>query len=320
MSINNSKREYLYSLFLKFHKDIIEELISEKVDDLILEKTYVTRKVDISCIDIRGRIVLIELGLRPSDYTHYKQVNELIQQYIEENISIIIIWGALTHNAEYIENILLKIIKHPNVEFFAVGINEEILPILDKINSAQSKHQIEMLDSLLKVKEQFKIYRSLRTNINYDTSQIVKIESLEYTEKQKILIRIIERLRTDCMEYPNVHQYKNVNSNCFILGSGYQDINFKVTIDRAWVLSIELVFCQSSTKKIFEYLYSNKEEINDKFDYILEWNTKFYKIYTNINRVSSKITDIDINRFCRIVKRYLNNFDDVLKTAISSQK
>ncbi|MCB2290841.1 hypothetical protein LGK97_13930 [Clostridium sp. CS001] len=326
MSIDGSRPEYLYSIYLKKNPGELSSKIGSMLneDDIMLERVYKNvryrRKVDISAIDGKGRRVFCEIQLSKADMRHHLQVVELMD-LASEHHQTVIIWISFSLENEYINELihLLAIHNKKNIELIFLGLNEKVKELLTEINICDQYDQIELLSHLNNIGEHFistKGIKNYNNNILINTKDFSLNENFSY--KQKILIKVIKRLREDSIEYGNVYQYKDVTGNFFGLGSGYGGMDFKINIDKKNCIGIRLLFSNVKSKKVYYYLKQDMEKINNEFDYILTWNDEYQQLSTFLPLGCFSDKNKMILIFSRIVKKYLYGFDKYLKKGLNA--
>ena len=86
ISKNNSKKEFLFAIFLFLNKKILEEELGVGIRTIHLEKCFKNRKVDMNCIDSSGNKLLIELQMDLiSNKVHLEQIQTLIDEVNEKD-------------------------------------------------------------------------------------------------------------------------------------------------------------------------------------------------------------------------------------------
>lgn len=321
MSVDGSRKEYLYLVYLKLNPEELERIISSKLSEISLERKYGKRRVDISSLDLDGRKCMIEVQLSQSNDTHFKQVQELICTSGEVNT--LIVWIATKFRGQD-----LMEIKHSiaygckNIEFMALVLNEEVVTELEAINSLELFKQVEALENLKTIQQHLTLVEGIKS---YNGKPVIntKADSINsnYTYKQQFLLDVLKELRRDCRFFPNIYQYKSVDSNYFTLGSGYEDISFRIAYNRKGLVGIELIFSHIKTRPIFFKLLERKNEIEDELDYLVTaWDSRFYKIATYVNPNSYRDRGNTTKLIARIAKKYVYNFDKYIKEAIEESK
>lgn len=266
MSFDGSRKEYLYSIYLKKNPKELSKKIGGELneEDIMLERVYKNekhkRRVDISAID-KGRRLFCEIQLSKSDEKHYSQIAELID-LARTDESTLVIWIATVFTIEHVEKLMQLILLNSKkiIELVFLRLNEEVIEPLVEINQCEQCEQIKMLNRLNNIQEHFTLTNSIK---NYNDSKVnsAKDNSLKeiYTCKQKILIKVIKRLRQDCEEQGNVYQYKDVSGNCFGMGTKYGGIDFIVKVDRRNRIGIILSFSNIKSKKAYYQLKRKTE-------------------------------------------------------------
>ena len=323
MSKNNSKKEFLFAIFLKNNKEILERELGVSIKDIHLEKWFKNRRVDMNCITQDGNRLLVELQMDFHSYKgHERQVKQLVD-VVEEGEKTIIIYAMLEFREEVISELTNSILQYSekNLELIFLKIDYRVLDILKEINEL---NEVNRLKELRRLKDTDKLFAGKKgIKLYNDFMAVGKVEENDkiYSYEEKLLINIVKRLREDCSEIStNVYQYKNVNGNNFILGSGYEDITYKVACDRRARVSIELCF-NGKMKRIFHEFLKNKDFLNNEFNFILKFDERYEKIGTYYP-VTWFITERElmIKRFCRDVKAYLIGFNVHIKRSIEQIK
>jgi|GEM_PF-5892148 len=323
MSIGNSKKEFLFSIYISLNKDIIEKQLGIDIKQVYLEKWVQKRKVDMNCITNEGERLLIEVQMDITSYKeHLRQIQGLIAvANINENT--IIVYAMLDFKKDIIMELMQNVVfySEKNIRLVFLKINTVVLEMLTEINKLGESDRLKELKKLNTVDEIFVDEKDISTyNKLVSINKAKDTEYTTYNYEQRLLIDIAKRLREDCGEVStNVYQFKEVKNNNFIIGSGFQDIVFKVSSDRKKTVSIQLCF-SGNKKEIFYRLLSNQEDIQDYFNYVLKFDEKFEKIWTSypISWFHSD-REIMIKRFCRDVKTYLAGFNKYLKQAIEEE-
>ena len=322
MSIGGSCKEYLYLVYTKLFPQQLERVLSNKITDIMLEKKHQKRKIDICGYDKTGRRYLIEVQLTKSNDMHLRQVKELIRtsNQVEDTL---IVWIATKFRKDDLIKIKHKIEeRNCNIEFVALNLNEDIIPILEEINAQDTLKQVELLGKLSEIETHYKMVEGIK-NYNSKTRINAKVidSNKSYTYKQEYLLDILKESRRDCKNFPNIYQYKEVSNNYLTFGSGYQDIDIRITYNRKKLVGVEVIFAQTKSKKVFYNLLIRKSEIDDELDYIVSfWDSKYHKIATYINPLSFRDRENTVKMICRIVKKYIYTFNKYLKEEIDRGK
>ncbi|MEG0774368.1 DUF4268 domain-containing protein [Clostridium sp.] len=321
MSIDGSRKEYLYLVYLKLYPQELERITSSQLIDIALERKYGKRKVDISTYVSDGRTCMIEVQLSPSNDNHFRQVQELICR--SDEVNTLIVWVATKfRERDLIETKHSITYSGKNIEFIALAIDEEVVNKLEVINSLDSYKQVDALKNLRTIQQHLTLVEGIRS---YNGRPVIytKAEHMNnsYTYKQEFLLDILKELRKDCKFFANIYQYKSVDNNYFTLGSGYEDINFRIIYNRKKMVGVELIFSHSKSREVFFHLLNKKNEIEDELDYLVTlWDSSYHKIATYINPNSYRDRESATKLIARITKKYIYVFDKHIKEAIEDRK
>ncbi|UZW12881.1 hypothetical protein OSC52_13585 [Clostridium pasteurianum] len=323
MSKNNSKKEFLFAIFLKKNKEIIEKEVEIKIKDIHLEKWFENRRVDINCVCETGERLLIEFQMDCTSYSeHIRQIQDLIV-LSKKNEKTIIVYGMLEFKEELITELMQNIVfySEKSLELIFLEINKDVLEQLISINKLDEIGRLKELNRLSLVDKIFTAKKGIKTYNNLIITNGTKDNDTKYTYQEELLISIAKRLREDCSKIStNVYQYKIVKNNSFLIGSGLEDIAFKISLDRKGKVGVELCFSRNK-KEIFFKLLEKRDILQNEFNFILKFDERFRKIATHypISWFHSD-RELMIKRFCRDVKSYLSGFNIHLKQAVEEYR
>lgn len=316
MSINNISREFVFGLFLKFFPQVINDLAGLNIRNLELEKRFYDRKID-AYTKTTDRQIFIENQLTRSDNTHLQQIEFIIEK-VEENENTCIIWIAKSFNQVMIDEVVNRIQESKkNIEFIAIKINDELVEILDEFTLINQLNIISKLDLLLQYSKLKIIARHYREYYQVEEFEKDNLEEKVLTEKQKIMIKILEEVRKQLHYFPNVHREKNIDGNVLVIGAGVSDVVYAAGVNRYDEIYIELKFNQGG-REVFNILYQEKDRIDDYFDYLLEWDTQLYKLYSAQPYTKENLDKI-IKRQVRLLDKLVKNLS-YLKEIINDYK
>ncbi|MTK12126.1 MAG: DUF4268 domain-containing protein [Clostridiaceae bacterium] len=171
--------------------------------------------------------------------------------------------------------------------------------------------KIDSIENLFSLIKGIKCFRTDDT-ITFDWRD----KEVGYTRKQKLLIKVIERLREDFWTNPNVHQYKNVeNGNYISIGSGIGNgIEYRVVFNRSNNMGIELCFGYNYKSIFYKLLAKKKESIEESLDFLhLVWNNRYEKIGCYIGNTFMYEEDLLVKRLARITKQYICVLDKYIR-------
>lgn len=114
-----------------------------------------------------------------------------------------------------------------------------------------------------------------------------------------------------------MHREKNIDGNVLVIGAGVSDVVYAAGVNRYDEIYIELKFNQGG-REVFNILYQEKDRIDDYFDYLLEWDTQLYKLYSAQPYTKENLDKI-IKRQVRLLDKLVKNLS-YLKEIINDYK
>ena len=189
ISKNNSKKEFLFAIFLFLNKKILEEELGVGIRTIHLEKCFKNRKVDMNCIDSSGNKLLIELQMDLiSNKVHLEQIQTLIDE-VNENEKTMIVYGGLELKEEMISELMLNLVlcSEKNIQLVFLKVNIKLLPILIDINNMEEVNRIKELDRLKIIEKVFVDKKGMSVYNSYKKVS-AKIENC-YSYEQELLDR-----------------------------------------------------------------------------------------------------------------------------------
>jgi len=308
MSFNNSDKEFYYSLYLKFNRQRIEEILNIEIDgDIELDKNLNGRKIDMYSVLKDGRELFLELQLNQTDNVHLEQIMKIIEQ--DELNNYVLVWVAMDFRPDILDTIENRInSSNKNIYFVALKLNEKLMDGLHILNGIYVNEVIENLKLLDDVKRHFtvkEIFYRLQDEDNTTCSQI-KEEALDLSRKQDVMKYLLMELRRQIAYYPSIHRDKKLDNYVIVLAGGKAEINYFIGLNKRNLLYVEIRFGEKQ-KNLFETLKEKEEEICDKLDYVAEFDTENRKIGTYLYFNNNK-KNILIKQIARVTHKYIQLF------------
>lgn len=308
MSFNNSDKEFYYSLYLKFNRQRIEQILNIEIDgDIELDKNFNGRKVDLYSVLKSGRELFMELQLSQSDNIHLQQLIRIIEQ--PELNNYVLVWGAMDFKEDMLKEIEQNINNsNKNIHFVALKLNEQVMNYLHKLNNMYVNEVIDNLKILDDLRIHFtvkEIFYKLRDEKNVACKKEIA-EVFDLSKKQDVMKYLLKELRRQIAYYPSIHRDKQLYNNVIILGAGKADINYFIGLSKKNLLYVEIRFGEKQ-KNIFETIMEREEEICDELDYMAEFNVENRKIGTYLYFSHNK-RNILIKQIARMTHKYIQLF------------
>lgn len=264
MSFNGSEKEFLFTLYLKMNKEIMEDVLHLNLQNIRLEKHYQRMKIDMFGIDANSGVnVFIENLLLKSNGTHQSKIASIIRG-LKEKEQGIIVYQAMDFHERHIEEIRTMIRdSRRKIRFYAVKINPDVLPVLARLNDIHKLKVYENLRMLDDVQNPIKIIAEFGDVTKKNTGQGIAAKSeLDLTKRQNINEYILCELRRKSSCYLPLHREKaNLDTNRILtIGGGRSGIQYFLSpCDRRYRAFVELRFTGRNS-----YVYQaieNKEPV-----------------------------------------------------------
>lgn len=180
---------------------------------------------------------------------------------------------------------------------------------LEKLNSMKPIEVVDNLVILNNVKGQLKvmsIYYRVQQEENLEVRSAITKNIVNLDSKIGIMNYLLHEMRRQIYYYPQVHRQKKVDNFIIVVGSGMGDAYFCIGINKSNFIYIEFR-CNQNARHIYERLWQDKENIDDRFDYLMEWDDSNLKVssflfYRNKNREQI------LKQSVRILKKYIDYF------------
>ncbi|AGX43921.1 hypothetical protein [Clostridium saccharobutylicum] len=321
---NSRKKELILNLYCKLYPQKLNKILRTNLSSIMLERDFDKRRIDITAISDDGKKCYIEVLLKKTDDIHYEQVKTIIERVINPQMDNLIVWIAPEFNQKHIQELFKLVASNyscRNLELKIIRLNgEAVIPILEDINKASILEQVEKYNQIESIEDLFFFSNEIKCSGNTDNISFHgKDRYVEYTRKQNLLIKVIERLREDFWMNPNVHQYKDVeNGNYISMGSGISSgIEYRVVINKSNSMGVEVCFGYDYKNIFYKLLSESKEDIEESLDFVhLVWNSKHEKIGWYLGNTFMYEEDLLIKRLARITKQYICIMDKYIRQAI----
>jgi hypothetical protein len=285
------KENYLNLYITLLNKEAIEDIISEKVEQLKWEYYYHAKKIDIFAQSMSGKFIFVENQINFGDERHLKSIRDIIEKAPHDSA---VIWGATDFSTEILDKISKMIldVKDKRIEFYAVEVNSNVLPILDKLDNMHILHVMDHLKLLNAVE----IYNDIFDK--YVSSCRDVMEKSEYkfervTDRERTNAYIIHELRGR-VKYPNIFREKRtIDINRLRYGAGRTFCDFDLVYSNRD--SESYVSCQftNQTEDLYQQVAKCKNILEDKIGNKVECDDANMRIVTFVKQFEHKFEKID---------------------------
>lgn len=312
MSYNNSDREFYYALYIKFHKEKVENILNLKLENIELDKNFSGRKIDLVSTLEDGRKLYMELQLNKSDNIHLEQLKSIINSKDINNT--VIVWVAVEFKSCMLSDIEEEIkLSSKNIHFVALKLSEQVIPLLNILNNTFINNIIENLSILDEIKNHYNIeeifYRLQNNKNNINTKKKID-DAFDLNKKEDVMKYLFVQLQKEIYYYPSIHRDKKLCNYVIVLAGGKSDVYYHIGLNRRNFLYVELRFGLKQSE-VFDRLLVDEEYICNQLDYLAEFDVQNMKIGTYLYLRSNK-RKLQIKQIARISDRYIKLFSPYL--------
>jgi hypothetical protein len=313
MSIGGSEKEFILSMFLMKHKEVLEKVLDFDLDkNIILEMPHGRSKVDMLGVDEDRRVeIFIENQIKPSDRKH---LMEKILPRIDDICEGCIVWIASSFHKEHLVIVKQHIqrSRHKYINFYAIEFNEMVLEHIEKLNNL---YKLDIVSNLSSINDQdsplslvYKYEQMPKTHIG---KAFIGKRFLDLERSEDVNEYMLDELRGILPEFINLLKAKKINKHHFVvsLGAGKQGVSYRISAGRRGHSAFAELFFDLSQKEIFERFKTHKLEIKREIhnDIMMHKNRRI-----GIYFQPDPDLDITISRIGEILSKMLSYFSPYL--------
>ncbi|SHK58941.1 hypothetical protein [Alicyclobacillus tolerans] len=269
MSLKGSEREFIFSLYLKEHKSILEEVMGRGITEPLLESYWKGYKLDLFGYDrVMGTSVIAELWLGKSDSYHQERLLKLIDVLDEGTTLLYLAFGfQVAHVRELEQQVGCG---GKPIKLLLVRITDEIMEPLETLNS---KHKLEVYGSLGALREVPNLLRVVKT-IEHPGFKHLSLkpvptnQEFDFTKRVDVNRYLLYRLREAVPNFLPLQREKHfVEDNAtLILGGGRTGIQFYISArNRRNLAFVELRFDEAN-RELFRLFAAKPWLLREKID------------------------------------------------------
>lgn len=247
MSKHHSMKEAILGLYFKERAHLLAETLGFEVHYIALEQKHGAYHVDLKAVDKKRRIpVVFELQLTPANKSYLKRVMEMIVT----NPEAVVVWVARSFDEAIVKELQLWLKQNQPtyVDFYAIALNSEAMPILQQLNDMykveiyDNLHLLDEVEPLLSI-----VLQSERIPKSHCGHLNIEPASLNYELDQDLKRGLLLHLRNEIPQFLNFHYDKKANQYDKILnvGAGKYGVAYRCSaMDRRGKAFVELYFDQ----------------------------------------------------------------------------
>lgn len=309
LSKMGSEKETIFTLYMAKHLDILEKGLNLNLSEVVLEQSFdITSKEDVQkkkvlMLDMYGieqelKVeVIIENVLTKSDDSHQRRLLKIIER-LEKGI---IIYQALGFRPKDVKQ-LKNAIKGKDINLYFVQINEDMIPLINKLNSEMHKLRIyenlNVLKTVVKpisLLKDISVIKPIQGNVTLMKEEVERDFSKPHVEANNYLL---DQLQTNIPYFFPFQRRKNLENRYLSFGFGKSGVNLLISIEdmrhRAYV---KLTFREFSPE-IYYKIKNREEQARQLIGQELQfWDNKHtiefrFKPYRDVRDTVDRLVDI----------------------------
>lgn len=311
-----SQPEFILSLFLMKHKDVLEDALGLDIDQIELEKNHGSNDVDIYGICPSRRLELfVECQVKPSDPRHLNGNMINMLNGMQEGI---VVWIASSFRSDFLEKIKLFLgsgrNKRKYINFYALEIHPEALTAIHFLNSMS---KLTVWDNLHQVKDVCEFSPPLRLIFKHEQihsthlgKAAVRSPQLDLSNATDVKEYVIQELRSFIPELLNVHREKKCNQSDRIItiGAGKSGFTYRVSAKDRWNKAFVELFLDANQEPFYRLIKHYKEDLQRCIDENIQISRRRIGVYFK----PDEDLDKTVLMIVTILKRFYQYFSPYL--------
>ncbi|MFD1606537.1 hypothetical protein [Oceanobacillus luteolus] len=298
MSKLGSKKEFIFTLYLKKFPQTIENLIGVSIEGVRTEVNYGSKYVDLYAVNRDRKIeVFVENQITPSDKSDHlvEKITPLINNVSEGYL----IWIASRFKQNHIDEVKRILRENPQkyINFYAVEIQDEVLHRIEYLNNL---YELVVWDSLDSINEIDRILKLVDCHLQMPITHIGKAHIGERWYdfdrdddiKEYVSVQLCEKIPY----YLNLHTQKKhlMNDRTLTIGAGLGEITyFCSALDRSKRAVVGIRF-EYSKQDWYHYFKQNMKLLQNNISQNLCFNDKYRTISYYIESDRENIPEVAV--------------------------
>lgn len=311
MSKKGSKKEAIFTLYLKKFPQCIEDLLGFELTQIRTEVDKGAKKIDLQAIDKMKKVdIYIENQLKPSDrQDHLEQKILPLLQNIAEGF---VIWTATKFHQEHID-ILKKFLRNnpqKYINFYAVEINPAVITLIQHLNSLYELDVWENLSVLNAIEPKLLLVdKHEQMPPNHIGKAFIGQNHFDFSREDDIKEYMIQQLRDQIPYFLNFHNSKKHSRYDKILkvGGGKSDVTyFASALDVRYRAFVELRFGKKQ-EDLYHFFHMNEMDIKKEVCESIQFQHRNRSIGVYFKPNSDNIPET-VKQLVKVFERFINYF------------
>jgi len=310
MSKQGSKKETIFTLYLKENPEVIQKIIGIQIEKMRMEYNNGSQRVDLHGVNKESKIdIFVECQITTADEDHFLKTKDLINNTAEGYV----IWIASKfRKRSFIEDIkeLLRNSPRKYINFFAVEIDSEVIEHIKLLNKQYELDVLGNLELIHQIKQPLKLvdYYFQMPPSHIGKAYIGEAQ-YDFNREDDVKDYMLDQLCERMPYYLNFHSSKkhSQNSKVMQIGAGLDEVMYHCSVhdvrNRAFV---EIRFGPS--KEDWFHAFENKaESLRREIHPLIRYNDNKRSIgfYTTVNQNDIPRT---VSILVEVFEKFINYF------------
>ncbi|WP_368901906.1 hypothetical protein [Oceanobacillus oncorhynchi] len=275
MSRNGTKRETIFTLYLKKYHNVLEEIIGIPIERITMEYNNGSHRIDLHGVNKEKKIeIFVECQITPSDLNHLNQIKDLINDTAEGYV----IWIASKfRKSTYLEEVKEMLQNNPRkyINFFAIEIDPSVI---QSVKQLDKQYELEVFTNLNIINDIPNPLNLVDYYLQMPPTHIgqafIGEQQYDFARDDDIKDYFLDKLLERMPYFLNFHSTKksSLNSKIMQIGAGLGGVMYNCsaqdTKNRAFV---EIRFERSRTDW-YEYFKKNEVLLRREINQLLLYN------------------------------------------------
>lgn len=315
MSFKGSEREFIFSLYLKEHKSILEDVVGRGLTDLLLESYWQGYKLDILGYDRAiGIPVITEVWLGKNGGYHQDRLLSLIET-VDEGLFLYLALGFQVKHVHELEQQVGS--SNKPIKLLLVRISDQIIEPLEKLNSMHKLKIYSSLGLLDKVPNPLRVVRKIEHPLYklLIPRPAPNNQEFDFSKRVDVNRYLLYRLREAVPSFLNLQREKHfMEDNATVtIGGGRAGVQFFISArNRRNLAFIELRFDESNND-LFRLFAMKPWILREKIDERIRVRDNtigcYFRAYESVEETADELARI----FTKIVENVSYPLFDILQ-------
>lgn len=310
MSKQGSKKETIFTLYLKENPEVIQKIIGIPIEKMKMEYNNGSQRVDLHGVNKDSKIdIFVECQITTADEDHLEKTKDLINNTAEGYV----IWVASKfRKSSFIEEIkeLLRNCPRKYINFFAVEIDPEVIERIKILNSQYELDVLKNLEFIHQIKQPLELVDSyFQMPPTHIGKAYIGEAQYDFNREDEIKDYMLDQLCEKMPYYLNFHSSKkhSQNSKIMQIGAGLEDAMYHSSIQDVRNRTFVEIRFGRSKENWYQYFKGKEDVLRREIHPLIHFhdNNRSIGFYT-----TSDLNDIPeiVSNLVTVFEKFINYF------------